>query len=78
MPLHQPTVPRQHRRGRDDPMRPQPASTPTWIDLGIHDLDRAMEFYGAVFDWEFAVGPASTLPGIAEAIGLCPWPTERR
>lgn len=38
----------------------QPDGTPTWIDLGIPDLDRAMEFYGAVFGWEFRVGPAET------------------
>ncbi|OZM72638.1 glyoxalase [Amycolatopsis antarctica] len=38
----------------------QPEGTPTWIDLGIPDLDRAMEFYGALFGWEFAVGPAET------------------
>ncbi len=37
--------------------RNQPLGTPTWIDLGIPDLDRAMEFYGAVFGWEFQVGP---------------------
>jgi uncharacterized protein len=36
----------------------QPLGTPTWIDLGVPDLDRAMEFYGAVFGWEFDVGPA--------------------
>ncbi|WBB68259.1 VOC family protein [Micromonospora sp. WMMD812] len=36
----------------------QPEGTPTWIDLGIPDLDRAMEFYGALFGWEFEVGPA--------------------
>jgi len=35
----------------------QPNGTPTWIDLGIPDLDRAMEFYGALFGWEFEVGP---------------------
>jgi predicted enzyme related to lactoylglutathione lyase len=38
----------------------QPDGTPTWIDLGIPDLDRAMEFYRAVFGWEFEVGPAET------------------
>jgi uncharacterized protein len=38
----------------------QPSGTPTWIDLGIPDLDRAMEFYGALFGWEFDVGPADT------------------
>lgn len=35
----------------------QPDGTPTWIDLGIPDLDRAIEFYGSVFGWEFNVGP---------------------
>ena len=34
--------------------------TPTWIDLGIPDHDRAMEFYGALFGWEFEVGPPET------------------
>jgi predicted enzyme related to lactoylglutathione lyase len=37
--------------------RNQPLGTPTWIDLGIPDLDRAMEFYGALFGWTFEVGP---------------------
>ena len=37
--------------------RNQPDGTPTWIDLGIPDLDRAVAFYGALFDWEFDVGP---------------------
>lgn len=35
----------------------QPLGTPTWIDLGVPDLDRAMDFYGAVLGWEFEVGP---------------------
>jgi predicted enzyme related to lactoylglutathione lyase len=35
----------------------QPDGTPTWIDLGIPDLERAMQFYGAVFGWQFEVGP---------------------
>jgi len=38
----------------------QPNGTPTWIDLGIPDLDRAREFYGALFGWEFDVGPAES------------------
>ncbi|MEV6229171.1 VOC family protein [Saccharopolyspora shandongensis] len=38
----------------------QPTGTPTWIDLGIPDLDRAMAFYGALFGWEFEVGPEET------------------
>ena len=35
----------------------QPEGTPTWIDLGVPDLERAMAFYGALFGWEFDVGP---------------------
>lgn len=36
----------------------QPNGTPTWIDLGIPDLEMAKEFYGALFGWEFvSAGP---------------------
>ena len=35
----------------------QPEGTPTWIDLGIPDLDGAITFYESLFGWEFAVGP---------------------
>jgi uncharacterized protein len=38
----------------------QPDGTPTWIDLGVPDLERAMGFYGSLFGWEFEVGPAET------------------
>ena len=38
----------------------QPDGTPTWIDLGIPDLERAMAFYRALFGWEYEVGPAET------------------
>ncbi len=38
----------------------QPDGTPTWIDLGIPDLERAMEFYRQLFGWEYDVGPAET------------------
>ncbi len=38
----------------------QPEGTPTWIDLGIPDLDQAMSFYGALFGWDFEVGPPET------------------
>jgi predicted enzyme related to lactoylglutathione lyase len=31
----------------------QPLGTPTWIDLGIADLERAKDFYGSLFAWEF-------------------------
>ncbi|MEV6431744.1 VOC family protein [Nocardia sp. NPDC051463] len=37
-----------------------PNGTPTWVDLGIPDHRRAMEFYGAVFGWEFEEGPPET------------------
>ena len=30
----------------------QPDGTPTWIELGVPDLERAMEFYRALFGWE--------------------------
>jgi predicted enzyme related to lactoylglutathione lyase len=39
----------------------QPDGTPTWIDLAIPDLERAMAFYGALFGWEFQVGPPETM-----------------
>ena len=40
----------------------QPDGTPTWIDLGIPDLEGAMRFYGALFGWDFEVGPPE-IPG---------------
>ena len=39
----------------------QPDGTPTWIDLAIPDLERAIGFYGALFAWEFQVGPPETM-----------------
>ena len=39
----------------------QPDGTPTWIDLGIPDLEGAMRFYGALFGWEFQVGRPETM-----------------
>ena len=38
----------------------QPLGTPTWLDLGVPDLDRALKFYGALFGWEFEIGPEET------------------
>jgi uncharacterized protein len=35
----------------------QPDGTPTWIDLGVPDLELAKAFYGSVFGWEFETGP---------------------
>ena len=40
----------------------QPLGTPTWIDLGIPDLDRAMTFYGALFVWEVRCGTGGVRP----------------
>jgi predicted enzyme related to lactoylglutathione lyase len=34
--------------------------TPNWVDIGVPDLERAEEFYGAVFGWEFEEGPPET------------------
>ena len=48
---------------------PQPDGTPTWIDLGIPDLERAMAFYGAVFGWELLDLPSGAmwaLPGYGD------------
>ncbi len=38
----------------------QPDGTPTWIDLGVPDLNKARSFYGALFGWQFEVGPEET------------------
>lgn len=38
----------------------QPLGTPTWVDLAIPDLARAMDFYGAVLGWEFVTGSVET------------------
>ncbi|MEZ0342130.1 VOC family protein [Mycobacterium sp. pV006] len=35
-----------------------PLGAPIWIDLGTSDLDKAQQFYGAVFGWTFeSAGP---------------------
>lgn len=36
---------------------PQPDGTPTWIDLHTPEYDRALEFYGALFGWEYSEEP---------------------
>ncbi|WP_433856916.1 VOC family protein [Streptomyces kronopolitis] len=40
----------------------QPFGTPTWVDLGVPDLDRAQEFYRALFGWEYAPLPTANGP----------------
>ncbi|GAA1908850.1 VOC family protein [Streptomyces durmitorensis] len=37
----------------------QPDGTPTWIDLRVAEYDRTLEFYGALFGWEYAEEPTS-------------------
>src|SRR5882757_9971482 len=39
---------------------PQPTGTPTWIDLGVPDIQRAREFYHDLFGWEYEEGPPET------------------
>ncbi len=41
----------------------QPDSTPTWIDLDVPDLERAKEFYGALFGWTFDTTAATAESG---------------
>ena len=40
----------------DVPSR-RPPGTPCWASLMAHRADRALDFYGALFDWEFVPGP---------------------
>jgi uncharacterized protein len=35
-----------------------PYGSPCWVDIGVPDLQRAIDFYGAVFGWEINEGPA--------------------
>lgn len=37
-----------------------PYGTPCWLDLGVPDLRRAIDFYTALFGWEINEGPAET------------------
>ncbi|MEU3463623.1 VOC family protein [Streptomyces sp. NPDC006733] len=37
-----------------------PNGTPTWIELGVPDRERAMGFYRALFGWEYAGGSAAS------------------
>ncbi|MFG2889897.1 VOC family protein [Streptomyces sp. NPDC048248] len=40
----------------------QPYGTPTWIDLGVADLERAKAFYGALFGWTYEERSSATGP----------------
>ena len=35
---------------------PFPAGVPCWVDLLSSDMDKARDFYGALFDWTFEIG----------------------
>src|SRR5262245_57888626 len=37
-----------------------PTGVPCWTDLGVPDHRRAMDFYKAMFGWEFEEGPPET------------------
>lgn len=39
---------------------PQPDGTPCWAELAVPDLDAARRFYGALFGWDWQIGPAET------------------
>lgn len=39
---------------------PQPDGTPTWIDLHTPEYEGALEFYGALFGWEYSEEPTSS------------------
>jgi uncharacterized protein len=47
-------------RGMSNVDSNQPEGTPTWIDLGVPDLERAKAFYGALFGWDFGPSLAET------------------
>jgi predicted enzyme related to lactoylglutathione lyase len=34
--------------------------TPSWVDIGVPDMDAAVAFYGALFGWEFTEGTEET------------------
>jgi uncharacterized protein len=36
---------------------PWPAGTPCWIDLGVTDIPKALDFYRALFGWDIQEGP---------------------
>ncbi|MEV0218508.1 VOC family protein [Streptomyces sp. NPDC050704] len=48
----------------------QPDGTPTWIDLRVPDRERAMEFYGALFGWEYDSEAAGARPGTDPGLDL--------
>lgn len=48
----------------------QPLGTPTWLDLGVPDVDKAKDYYATVFGWDFedsALGTRCLLRGLPVA-----------
>jgi predicted enzyme related to lactoylglutathione lyase len=39
----------------------QPLGTPTWLDLGVPNVDKAKDYYGALFGWDFEDGPLGAM-----------------
>lgn len=37
-----------------------PAGVPSWVDIGVPDMDAAVAFYGGLFGWEFDEGTEET------------------
>lgn len=42
-----------------------PAGTPSWVDLATDDVDKASNFYSALFGWKITVDPAPEARGYA-------------
>ena len=34
--------------------------TPSWVDIGVPDMDAAVAFYGGLFGWAFTEGAEET------------------
>jgi len=45
---------------RSAPVTSYAAGAPAWVDLATPDPEAAKLFYGALFGWQFSVGPADT------------------
>ncbi len=39
----------------------QPLGTPTWVDLGVPDVDAAKDYYATLLGWDFEDGPLGTM-----------------
>ncbi|MCB1038221.1 MAG: VOC family protein [Acidimicrobiales bacterium] len=48
-------------------MTSYPAGTPSWVDIGVPDMEAAIAFYGALFGWTFTE-PAEETGGYRQAL----------